>query len=65
MLYKIRATTLCSFLVTVATLAQTNAAGNIGDIKQPLWYQPPSEKTLALAKVDDLSQTVVSDGEWN
>jgi ribose transport system substrate-binding protein len=49
--------------VTWATLAHTNAAGNIGDIKQPLWYQPPSEKTLELAKIDDLSQTVVSDGE--
>ena len=63
MLYNIRATTLCGFLVTLATLAHTNAAGNIGDIKQPLWYQPPSEKTLELAKIDDLSQTVVSDGE--
>ena len=63
MLYNIRTTTLCSFLVTLATLAHTNAAGNIGDIKQPLWYQPPSEKTLELAKIDDLSQTVVSDGE--
>ncbi|MBV9997510.1 MAG: substrate-binding domain-containing protein [Verrucomicrobia bacterium] len=63
MSYKIRVTTLCSLLVTWATLAHTNAAGNIGDIKQPLWYQPPSEKTLELAKLDDLSQTVVSDGE--
>ena len=63
MLYNLRATTLCGFLVTLATLARTDAAGNIGDIKQPLWYQAPSEKTLELAKIDDLSQTVVSDGE--
>jgi ribose transport system substrate-binding protein len=63
MLYNLRATTLCGFLVTLATLARTDAAGNIGDIKQPLWYQAPSEKTLDLAKIDDLSQTVVSDGE--
>ena len=63
MLYKIRATTLCSVLVTWAALAHANPASNIGDIKQPLWYQPPSEKTLELAKLDDLSHTVVSDGE--
>jgi hypothetical protein len=63
MSYNLRATTLCSLLVTWATLAHTNAAGNIGDIKQPLWYQPPSEKTLELAKIDDLSHTVVSDGD--
>ena len=37
-------------------------ATNIGDIEQPLWYQPPSAKTLELALIDDLSSTVVSDG---
>ena len=37
-------------------------ATNIGDIEQPLWYQPPSAKTLELALIDDLSNTVVSDG---
>ena len=37
-------------------------ASNIGDVDQPLWYQPPSAKTLELAKIDDLSETVVSDG---
>lgn len=63
MLYKIRATTLCSVLLAWATVSPANPASNIGDIKQPLWYQPPSEKTLELAKLDDLSQTVVSDGE--
>ena len=48
--------------VSVPTLAR--AADNIAsDIKQPLWYQPPSAKTLELAKVDDLSNTVVSDGQ--
>ncbi|RIY00261.1 sugar ABC transporter substrate-binding protein [Aureimonas flava] len=40
------------------------AADNIAaDLDQPLWYQAPSEKTLELAKVDDLSSTVVSDGQ--
>jgi ribose transport system substrate-binding protein len=31
-------------------------------VEHPLWYQEPSEKTLELAKIDDLSETVVSDG---
>ncbi|WP_416358159.1 substrate-binding domain-containing protein [Aureimonas phyllosphaerae] len=40
------------------------AADNIAaDLDQPLWYQAPSEKTLELAKIDDLSSTVVSDGQ--
>lgn len=40
------------------------AADNIAaDIKQPLWYSAPSAKTLELAKIDDLSNTVVSDGQ--
>jgi ribose transport system substrate-binding protein len=63
MLYNIRTTILCNFLATLTTLALANPASNIGDVKHPLWYQPPSEKTLELAKLDDLSQTVVSDGE--
>jgi ribose transport system substrate-binding protein len=63
MYYKMRTTILCNFLATWATLALANPASNIGNVKHPLWYQPPSEKTLELAKIDDLSQTVVSDGE--
>ena len=48
--------------VSLPTLAR--AADNIAsDIKQPLWYQPPSAKTMELAKIDDLSNTVVSDGQ--
>ncbi len=40
------------------------AADNIAaDLDQPLWYQAPSAKTLELAKIDDLSSTVVSDGQ--
>ena len=40
------------------------AADNIApDLKQPLWYQAPSARTLELAKIDDLSNTVVSDGQ--
>ena len=48
--------------VSLSTLA--HAADNIAaDLKQPLWYQAPSAKTLELAKIDDLSNTVVSDGQ--
>jgi ribose transport system substrate-binding protein len=52
-------------LVSMTALAVTaGAADNIAaDIKHPLWYQPPSAKTLELAKLDDLSSTVVSDGQ--
>lgn len=40
------------------------AADNIAaDLDQPLWYQAPTAKTLELAKIDDLSNTVVSDGQ--
>lgn len=38
------------------------AAENIGDVRHPLWYQPPTERTLELAEIDDLSETVVSYG---
>jgi ribose transport system substrate-binding protein len=64
-------TTRRSFMKTAfALLASTAlpltafAADNIAaDIQHPLWYTPPSEKTLELAKIDDLSNTVVSDGQ--
>ena len=40
------------------------AASNIpADLPHPLWYQAPSAKTMELAKIDDLSNTVVSDGQ--
>lgn len=40
------------------------AMGEIAaDIEHPLWYKSPSEKTMELAKLDDLSNTVVSDGQ--
>ena len=32
-------------------------------LKHPLWYKPPSAKTMELAKIADLSNTVVSDGQ--
>ena len=49
-------------LAATAMPLMAQEAANIGDIEQPLWYQPPSAKTLELALIDDLSNTVVSDG---
>ena len=49
----------CSTL-SISAFAADNIAA---DLKQPLWYQPPSAKTLELAKIDDLSNTVVSGGQ--
>ena len=58
----LKATTALIACLAISTAAF--AAGNIAaDIQHPLWYQPPSEKTLELAKIDDLSNTVVSDGQ--
>lgn len=54
----------CFLMATSALSFAAIAADNISaDVKHPLWYQPPSAKTLELAKVDDLSSTVVSDGQ--
>ena len=58
----LKATT--ALLACMAMSTMTFAADNIAaDIKQPLWYTAPSAKTLELAKIDDLSNTVVSDGQ--
>lgn len=53
-----------SLLLAISIPSMALAAGNIADdLKQPLWYKAPSAKTLELAKIDDLSNTVVSDGQ--
>ncbi len=58
----LKATTALLACLTLSTAAF--AADNIAaDIQQPLWYTAPSAKTLELAKIDDLSNTVVSDGQ--
>jgi ribose transport system substrate-binding protein len=51
---------LASTALPMAAFAASNIAS---DLQQPLWYQEPSAKTLELAKIDDLSNTVVSDGQ--
>lgn len=48
------------FLAAVLPIA---AHAAVDDIKQPLWYKAPSAKTMELAKIADLSNTVVSDGQ--
>jgi ribose transport system substrate-binding protein len=65
MLSKRHLCTLAAALLTATALpAFAQQAANIAsDLKQPLWYQPPSAKTMELAKIDDLSNTVVSDGQ--
>ena len=63
-LNRILQTTAAALLVSVSVSSLARAADNIAsDIKQPLWYQAPSAKTMELAKVDDLSNTVVSEGQ--
>jgi ribose transport system substrate-binding protein len=49
--------------LSVAVLPVTAFAGVADDIKHPMWYKEPSAKTMELAKIDDLSNTVVSDGQ--
>ena len=53
-----------ALIAVTGTGLSVRAADNIAaDLDQPLWYQAPSEKTMELAKIDDLSNTVVSDGQ--
>ena len=60
---KKRALTLgAALLVNAAVIMPALAADNIGDVRHPLWYEAPTERTLELAKIDDLSETVVSQG---
>ena len=53
-----------ALLATTALPSWSFAFDNIAaDLEHPLWYQAPSAKTMELAKIDDLSNTVVSDGQ--
>lgn len=49
--------------LSVAFLPSLGLADVAADIEHPLWYTAPSAKTMELAKKDDLSNTVVSDGQ--
>jgi ribose transport system substrate-binding protein len=49
--------------LSVAMLPYAALAEIAADIEHPMWYKAPSEKTMELAKVDDLTGMVVSDGQ--
>jgi ribose transport system substrate-binding protein len=57
-----------ALMLGAATLLTCGAAlpalsqSNIADLRHPLWYEAPTERTLELAQIEDLSQTVVSQG---
>lgn len=49
--------------LSVAFLPSFALADVAADIQHPLWYKAPSEKTMELAKLDNLEGVVVSDGQ--
>ena len=49
--------------VSVALLPSFALADVAADIQHPLWYKAPSEKTMELAKLDNLEGVVISDGQ--
>ena len=48
--------------LTLTALPGLGFADNTAGVEHPLWFKEPSAKTMELAKIDDLSNTVVSDG---
>lgn len=52
----------CAVVAVIGAAMPAFAQDNIGDVRHPLWYEAPSERTLELAKIDDLSEIVVSNG---
>ena len=52
-----------AFAATLCALPTLALADVAADIKHPLWYKEPSAKTMELAKKDDLTGVVVSDGQ--
>jgi hypothetical protein len=57
---KFKSFAFAAALSALPTLALADVAA---DIKHPLWYKEPSAKTMELAKKDDLTGVVVSDGQ--
>ncbi len=55
--------TLALAALSVAFVPGLALAEIAADIKHPLWYKEPSEKTMELAKLDSLEGVVVSDGQ--
>lgn len=54
---------LFAFAAALTALPGLALADVAADIKHPLWYKEPSAKTMELAKKDDLTGVVVSDGQ--
>lgn len=52
-----------ALVMSVAAMPGLALAEIAADIKHPLWYKEPSPKTMDLAKLDDLTGVVVSDGQ--
>ena len=55
--------TRAALAMTVALLPGFAFADIAADIQHPLWYKAPSDKTMELAKLDNLEGVVVSDGQ--
>ena len=49
--------------MSVALLPGFALADVAADIQHPLWYKAPSDKTMEMAKLDNLEGVVVSDGQ--
>lgn len=57
---KFKTLTLAAVFAALPTFAMADVAA---DIQHPLWYKAPSEKTMEIAKKDDITGIVVSDGQ--
>src|SRR5690606_34482792 len=50
-------------VIALASLPTLAYADNTEGVKHPLWYKEPSEKTMKIAAMDDITDVVVSDGQ--
>ncbi len=57
---KFKTLALAAVFAALPTIAMADIAA---DIQHPLWYKAPSEKTMEIAKKDDITGIVVSDGQ--
>ena len=57
---KFKTLALAAVFAALSTIAMADVAA---DIQHPLWYKAPSEKTMEIAKKDDITGIVVSDGQ--
>ena len=57
---KFKTLALAAVFAALPTIAMADVAA---DIQHPLWYKAPSEKTMEIAKKDDITGIVVSDGQ--